>query len=172
MRVPDSPYQLTIEAAWRGRIATGELKFDAAQEEAVSVLQAFAGQLGTHPPQPQGLFARLIKRLPSGVVNGLYLYGDVGRGKTMLMDMFFATIPYARKRRVHFHSFMLEVHERLHRLQQSHANEVLPGLAREMAKETGLLCFDEFHVSNIADAMILGRLFSALFQAGVVIVAT
>ncbi|HFC8546031.1 TPA: cell division protein ZapE [Neisseria lactamica] len=104
------------------------------------------------------------------VPKGLYFYGGVGRGKSFLMDAFFGCLPYRRKRRVHFHAFMAEIHRRL-KVLKSEANP-LKSVAAEIAKETRVLCFDEFHVSDIADAMILGRLLENLLNEGVVLVAT
>jgi cell division protein ZapE len=165
------------------RIA-GQVQADPVQEKIVLRLQAVHEQLAAvavEPPKP-GLLARLglvsAPKPPQGP-HGLYIWGPVGRGKSMLMDLFFDDAPVARKRRVHFHEFMLEVHDRLHRRREElaakgappEADTIVP-IAKEIARETRLLCFDEFQVTNIADAMILGRLFETLFDEGVTVVAT
>ena len=122
------------------------------------------------------LFAKHEKT--AGPLKGLYVHGEVGRGKTMLMDLFFAASPVVRKRRVHFHEFMADVHERIYALRQkaklgeTNGEDPIALTAAAIAQETWLLCFDEFHVTDIADAMILGRLFKRLFELGVVVVAT
>jgi cell division protein ZapE len=139
---------------------------DAAQAEAVDALQAVYDELMAKPPRKRFGSSRL--RWPP--VRGLYLWGGVGRGKTYLMDTFFDGLPFSRKRRTHFHRFMLEVHER--RRHYPHETDPLLRVADEIAQDTRVLCFDEFFVSDIADAMILGRLFEALFKHGITLVAT
>lgn len=165
---------------YRGRIADGTLMRDPSQELAAEKLQSLAHALSRYRPgEAGGWKARLgLARQPEEPPLGLYLYGGVGRGKSMLMDLFFdsVTVPGNRKRRVHFHAFMLEVHGRLHEWRRENRNngeaDPLPKLAADIARDTWLLCFDEFQVTNVADAMILGRLFGALFENGVVMVAT
>jgi len=159
------------------KIASGELALDEAQLKAAERLDALARALEDRPiPQAgPGLLSRFIgrKAAPPAMPKGVYIHGDVGRGKSMLMDLFFDAAPDLPKRRVHFHPFMRGVHKRLHELRQ-HGGKADPlrRLASELAPSHRLLCFDEFHVVNIADAMILGRLFEGLFAEGVVVVAT
>jgi cell division protein ZapE len=166
------------------RRAAGEVHPDAVQEKVVLRLQAVYDRLAAAAAQPAkpGLLARLglarAAKPPDGP-HGLYIWGPVGRGKSMLMDLFFADAPVAKKRRVHFHEFMLEVQARLHSRREKLAAEGAPPeadtivpIAREIAQQTRLLCFDEFQVTNIADAMILARLFETLFGEGITVIAT
>ncbi len=164
--------------AYRARRREGALASDPAQELAAEKLQSLHNALRSYRPAPGsgGWKARLgLARRAEEPPQGLYLYGPVGRGKSMLMDLFFETAPVERKRRVHFHAFMAETHDRLHAWRQKAKGgkaDPLPELARELAERAWLLCFDEFVVQNIADAMILARLFESLFEQGVVVVAT
>ncbi|OSI22742.1 cell division protein ZapE [Neisseria dumasiana] len=141
---------------------------DEAQAKAIEYLDRLWTELMMFKRKRNRFLGRSLRspQLPKG----LYFYGGVGRGKSFLMDVFYGCLPYRRKRRVHFHAFMAEVHKRMKTL-KSEANP-LKAVAAEIAKETRVLCFDEFHVSDIADAMILGRLLENLFENGVVLVAT
>jgi cell division protein ZapE len=162
---------------YRARRRAGQLEADPAQELAAEKLQSLHHALAHYRPTSgrAGWRERLgLARQREEPPQGLYIFGGVGRGKSMLMDLFFASAPVEQKRRVHFHEFMLEVHDSLHRQRQERGNEgdVLAPLAERIAGESWLLCFDEFQVSNIADAMLLGRLFAALLDLGVVVVTT
>ncbi len=141
---------------------------DAPQLSAIEKLEIFWEQLLAFKQKRNQFLGRSL--LSPDVPKGLYIWGGVGRGKTFLMDGFYECVPYTRKRRIHFHNFMVEVHHEMKKL--AHAHDPLIALADQIAHSTRLLCLDEFHVDDIADAMILGRLIGALFERGVVLLTT
>jgi len=151
-------------------VASGELKPDPAQRGLAERLDRLAAALEAPVPKP-GLFARLRGARPDPV-RGLYLWGGVGRGKSMLLDLLFDNVAVAPKRRVHFHAFMLEVHARLAEARAGQKGDPIAPVAAALAGEARLLCFDEMVVNNMADAAILSRLFTAMLDAGTTVVAT
>ncbi|MBU6455919.1 MAG: AFG1 family ATPase [Bradyrhizobium sp.] len=166
-------------AHYRSLVSSGAIEADAAQAAAAEALSDLEARLSTYKPvRKQGLLGRLFADKNEPPPRGLYIYGDVGRGKTMLMDLFFQQSPVEHKRRAHFHEFMAEVHERIYGFRRNIARgemadgDVIALTAQSIFDHAWLLCFDEFHVTDIADAMILGRLFSKLFELGTVVVAT
>ena len=142
--------------------------YDAAQAAAIDELDVLWHQLVVFKSRRNQFLGRSL--LSPEVPKGLYLWGGVGRGKTFLMDAFYAGLPFRRKRRIHFHNFMAEVHREMKALAAE--DDPLIALADNIARSTRLLCLDEFHVDDIADAMILGRLLTALFERGVVLITT
>jgi cell division protein ZapE len=171
----------TFNTRYAALIAAGKIEIDPGQVMLAGRLTALERRIDAHRLARKSsslgwLFGR--SEQAGAPMKGLYVHGEVGRGKTMLMDLFFETSAVKRKRRAHFHEFMDDVHERVHVFRQEIKNGTLPEqdpilrVAAALAEETWLLCFDEFHVTDIADAMILGRLFTRLFELGIVVVAT
>jgi cell division protein ZapE len=169
----------SFRAQYQALVSSGAIEADAAQARAAEAFADIEQRLANYKPvRKQGLLGRLFADKDEPPPRGLYIHGEVGRGKTMLMDLFFQHSSVTHKRRAHFHEFMAEVHERIYGFRQNIARgemadgDVIALTAASIFDQAWLLCFDEFHVTDIADAMILGRLFSKLFELGTVVVAT
>jgi cell division protein ZapE len=160
-----------VRKAYDALVASGELRPDPAQAAVADRLDLLASEL-EQPPRKPGLLGKLFGGNAAAAPRGLYLWGGVGRGKSMLMDLFFTHVAAEPRKRIHFHQFMLETHARIFARRQSDPGDPLPAVAKGWADEARLLCFDELQVTNIADAMILSRLFTALMASGVTMVAT
>ncbi|NOT12238.1 MAG: cell division protein ZapE [Methylococcaceae bacterium] len=157
---------------YQQKVSQALIRHDEAQIVALNHLQQLLERLLAVTNYEQKPLTRKLLSAKPEKCRSLYIYGGVGRGKSMLMELFYEACPIDKKRRVHFNTFMLEVHAFTHQCHQQQSHDVIPALARHIRDSVTLLCFDEFHVTDIADAMILGRLFSQLFELGVVVVMT
>lgn len=171
----------TVAASYKLKVDAGDIQADAAQRPVVAALDHVLAYVSTKRVSRKSsalgwLFAK--QQAPAPSVKGLYIHGSVGRGKTMLMDMFFSLVPAKRKRRMHFNDFMADVHNRInaHREKfkagETRQKDPMPPVASDIYDEAWVLCFDEFSVTDIADAMILSRLFEQLFAKGCILIAT
>ena len=156
---------------YRREVANGRLRQDPAQVEAVLLLSEIRRCLESEARAKKSLFGRFTHRAASAP-KGLYLFGEVGSGKSMLMDMFFAATQINGKRRVHFHAFMQEIHHALDIERKRKTTDPTAKIARDIAAKVRLLCFDELQITNIADAMIVGQVFAGIFAQGVTVVTT
>lgn len=161
---------MTLAEKYRALVTAGVIQADPAQAAIVDRLDELSRALRRWRRRRNGLVALLSR--PEPAPRGLYIFGSVGRGKTMLMDLFYEVTTYRYKRRAHFHEFMAEVHERIATARKDHPGDPIPQVAAAIADRTALLCFDEMHITDIADAMIVSRLFQALFEHDVVVVTT
>ena len=163
----------TITQLYDIMVAEGKLSFDEEQKKVALALTDFAA-LVSMPLSPKGWLNKIIPLKSSEIKKkqGIYIWGDVGRGKSLLMDMFFDNVPIKAKERIHFHSLMLGIHSSVHLLRKKKDKDPLITTAKELAARTTLLCLDEFQVTDVADAMILNRLFHELLKAGIYCVIT
>jgi len=176
LKQPSQKYQHSqifndeLEKRYQELVVRHHIHSDAAQIQVLGHLQHLLDNISTQTEQKQNVFNPLSSSVETA--KSLYIFGDVGRGKTMLMDVFYDACPIELKRRVHFHAFMQEVHEYMHQWRKQNEGDPLTSLAKKIRKSSLLLCFDEFHVTDIADAMLLSRLFTKLIKQGVIFVAT
>lgn len=161
---------MSIKNAYRSALAAQGLIADEDQRRVVDRLDRLQQDICARGAKVSKLRQWLLGSKAHLPLRGIYLWGGVGRGKTFLMDLFFNTLASEKKRRIHFHRMMSDVHRRLQQIEGT--EDPLDRIAADLADETSILCFDEFFVSDIADAMILGRLLDGLFRRGVVLVAT
>ncbi len=159
-----------MQAIYDDLVAAGEITADPAQHAVLPVLEDIRAFFETYEPARGGFFG--FRQKASDPPKGAYIWGGVGRGKSFLMDLFFEHVPTEAKRRVHFHAFMQEIHSGMHAARQRGVDDALRPVAEAVSAEVRLLCFDEMQITDITDAMIVGRLFEALFADGVVVVTT
>jgi cell division protein ZapE len=161
-----------LEKQYIDLVAQGHIRHEPAQITALAHLQTLLDNvLANIEYEQRSVLHKLFSAKPANF-KSLYIFGNVGRGKSMLMDLFYEACPISQKRRVHFHAFMLEVHAFIHQWRRQNNSDAISALAKHIRESELLLCFDEFHVSDIADAMILVRLFNRLFDLGIVVVIT